>query len=421
MPAAKRLCPILSIIFFLSFIPLLADGPETRHYSSDWPQWLGPERNGKSSETNLALPWPSSGPKILWRTPLGEGYSGISISGKRVFTMYDKGDEEYLICLDLTSGKILWQLQTDKRFVSNWGNGPRVTPTINDGIAYTVSGRSKLYAVNISDGSILWQQDLVNEFGGGAPNLGYSNSPLVDGSNLWVVAGGQNKNAIIALDKTTGKLRHSSQSDHNGYSSPIMTTIAGQPQLIFFTGSKISGVSPANGQVIWEYPWKTSSYENVATPVPVGGDRLFFSSAHAEVSGSALLQISRDTEGSFSAEKLWGNNEMKNHFSTTILHDGYLYGTDRSILKCIDVKTGKMQWQQRGYGEGTLMFADGYLLVMGTRGKLGIVKARPDRYEEVAVKDILDGKCYTVPSLAGGRLLLRDTREIICIDLRKTN
>ena len=420
MPAVKHLRIILCLLFCVSFAPLLADGPETRNRSGGWPQWLGPERNGKSAETNLALPWPSTGPNILWRTSLGEGYSGISVSGNRVFTMYDKGEEEFLICLDFNSGKVLWELKTDQRFISNWGNGPRVTPTIDEEIAYTVSGRSKLYAVHVGDGSILWQRDLVRNFGGEAPDLGYSNSPLVDGDKLWVVAGGRNQNAILALDKRNGKLRFSSQSDHSGYSSPILTQIAGQQQLIFFTGTKISGVSPINGTVLWEYPWKTSSYENVATPVPVGSNQLFFSSAHAEVSGSALLQISRDAEGKFSVEKRWGNNEMKNHFSTTILYDGYLYGTDRSILKCLDVKTGVMQWQQRGYGEGTLMFVDGYLLVMGTRGKLGIVKANPNRYQELATKNILKGKSYTVPSLADGRLLIRDTREIVCIDLRKT-
>lgn len=402
------------ILLFL-FTTLHAETDSTA--SDTWSQWRGINRDGISRESGLLEKWPAKGPAIAWRKVLGEGYSAISIAAGKAYTMFDSGADEYTVCLNAATGEEIWRFRTDEKFRDTWGNGPRSTPMIEKNTVYVASAHGKLYALNASSGQQIWIVDIPAEFNGKVPDLGYSNTPLIYGDLLLVTGCGGSNQSILALEKKTGKLCWAAQSDHPGYSSPVIMPVDGIEQAVFFTGSKITGISPINGQIFWEYTWRTDSYENVATPVILPKNRIFFSSPHPVEKGSAVLEITRNGE-TLTANAIWKNNDMKNHFSSTIYHEGFLYGTDRSILRCLDAETGEVRWSQRGYGEGTLMMTDNKLVVLGTRGKLALVDASPEAYREISSMQLLSGKCYTAPSLSNGKLYLRNQKEIVALDLR---
>ncbi len=413
--------------FYLAILPLffnlhfpLAAQIKSNHVQHDWPQWRGPNRDGISRETGILKTWPKAGPKVLWRVPLGEGYSSISIANGLAYTMYDEGNDEYLVCFDALTGKRQWRVRTDNKFRDSWGNGPRVTPLVEKNLVYTISAHAKLYACEAKTGAVKWQHDLAKELNDAIPDLGYSNSPIIDGELLLVTGLGGANRALLAFNKNTGQRIWSSHQDHPGYSSPIIISAHGVRQAVFFTGTKIVAISPADGKMLWTYPWRTDSFENVATPVFISSDKLFFSSAHPKEAGSAVLQV-KAVNGKVNAETVWQNNLMQHHFASSVFYDGFLYGTDRAILKCIEASTGKEMWKQRGFGEGSLIFADGHLIVLGTGGNLALVEATPAAYKEKAGAQLLSGKCFTAPSLANGKLYLRNETEMVCLDLAAAN
>lgn len=403
------------IILLCLFSTMLAETDSTA--SESWAQWRGINRDGISRENGILQKWPAAGPAIAWRKALGEGYSAISIAAGKAYTMFDAAGDEYAVCLNAATGEEIWRFRTDQKFRNSWGNGPRATPLIDNTIVYVASAHGKIYALNANSGKQIWTVDIPADYNGAVPDLGYANTPLIYGDLLLVTGCGGNNESILALEKKTGNLRWAAQSDHPGYSSPMLMPVDGIEQAVFFTGSKITGISPINGQILWEYTWRTDSYENVATPVILPKNRVFFSSPHPVEKGSAVLEVTRTGE-TLSVSTIWKNNDMKNHFSSTIYHEGYLYGTDRSILRCINAESGEVRWSQRGFGEGTLMMADNKLVVLGTRGKLALVDASPEAYREISSMQLLSGKCYTAPALANGKLYLRNQKEIIALDVR---
>ena len=386
----------------------------------EWPQWRGPNRDGISMDSGLLKSWPPSGPQVLWRKVIGEGFSSISIREGRTYTMFSEGGDEFAASYDAESGEEIWRVRVDAKFVNSWGNGPRATPSVDETRVYFASSRGKIFAIDIRSGEIAWQHDLVRDSGSLAPDLGYSNSPLLIGDLLIITAGGRSGKGILAFQKDTGVIQWSRETSHPGYSSPIVIDAAGERQIIFFAGAEILSLSPENGDMFWRYEWGSQWNENVATPVFIAEKYLFFSSAHPQDKGSVVLSIERNG-AAIEAKPLWKTNVMQNHFSSVVLKDGYLYGTDRSILKCVDAATGEEKWRQRGYGEGTLVLAEDQLIVMGTSGQVGLVDATPERYNEKGRFKILSGKCYAPPSIANGKLFLRSHKEIACLDIRDSS
>ena len=398
--------------------------------ASDWPQWRGPDKDGISRETGLLKEWRDGGPQVLWRVSLGEGFSGISVVGGRVYTMFSEGDDEFVVCLNASNGEEIWRFRSDSNYhESMGGNGPRATPTIDGEYLYTVTAQGKLYALNISDGAEVWSHDLQAEFGSKMPRWGICTSPLVEGDLLLVEVGGTDGKSIVAFNKTNGQVIWSSHTDILGYSSPIAVTIGGIRQLIVFTGTQLVSVAPDNGKLYWTHPWQTEYDVNAATPVFIPPDKIFISSGYGK--GAAVVQVRvvaapESSDGENEAEKngveisvveIWKNEKMKNHFATSVLHGNYLYGFDNAILKCIDANTGSEKWKTRGYGKGTLMLADDHLIILSDRGKLGLAEATPSAYNEVANAEVLRGLCWTVPTLANGRLYARNEKEMVCLDM----
>ncbi len=387
---------------------------DPREPLAEWSQWRGPHRDGNSRETGLLKSWPKEGPEVLWRIPFGSGFSGISISGGRGYTMLADSTAEFVVCFNASSGEEKWRVHADSTFLEEYGNGPRSTPTVDGDLLFALSSYGKLYALNAESGETLWQRDFVQEFGSTVPRWGFSTSPLIEGDQLIVEVGGEGEKSIASFARDTGEVRWTTHSDKAAYSSPISISSKGHRQIIFLTSENLVSVSPRDGRVFWTYPWLVHHGIAVPTPIYVPDDRIFVSSSYDY--GGALLQINAVGDG-LVVEQRWKNRAMENHYSSSVLHGNYLYGFDGSILKCIDASTGAQQWASRGPGKGSLIVADGHLIVLGGEGKLALAEATSEEYREIASVQILEDKCWTAPTLSGGRLYIRNHKEMICLNV----
>ena len=383
------------------------------HSTAEWAQWRGPNRDGISSETGFLKNWPKEGPKVLWHIPFGNGYSGISIAQGKVYTMAAEGDDEFVICLDVSNGEEVWRFRSGAKFTESRGDGPRSMPTVHGDSVFALGAEGKLYALNAHDGTQLWSHDFVEEFDSKIPTWGFSSSPLIEDDLILVEAGGKDGKSIVAFEKKSGDVVWTTHTDPVGYSSPIAIDFGGVRQIIFLTSKTLLSLAPENGHIYWKYPWPEGI--NIATPIFIPDDKIFISASYDK--GAVLLKMITDEDG-IGIEEVWKSRVMKNHFNSSVLQGDYLYGFDNAILTCIEVNTGEEQWQQRGFEKGSLLLADGYLIILGEKGKLALVEANPSEYREKALFQLFDDKCWTVPTLAGGRLYLRNQKEMVCLDLR---
>lgn len=379
----------------------------------DWPQHRGPQRTGISAETGILKSWPSEGPKVLWRIPFHEGYSGLSVVDGRIYTLYSDGSNEYLICLEAATGQELWKARVDGHRSDGQGGGPRSTPTVGDKLVYAVGAKNVLVAADRRTGAEAWRVDFKTQFGGRVPTWGTSGSPLIEGDKLIVEAGGSSGRALAMLDAGTGRAVWTSYSDEPSYSSPVVYDIGGVRQIVLATASGLVGAAVEDGEVLWTHTWKTRYDVNAATPIVLDGNKLFYSSGYGK--GAVLLAIER-YGGKFAPRVVWQSKVLENHFHSSIYKDGYLYGFDNAFLKCVDARTGEEKWSARGFQKGSMILADGHLIVLSERGVLALVEATPEAYREVAKHPMLEGRCWTSPVLADGKLYLRNTTEMLALD-----
>jgi outer membrane protein assembly factor BamB len=388
-------------------------GAQAAPASGDWPQLRGPHGDGVSSDTGLLPSWQGGGPKELWRRPIGEGFSGLAVSGDRLYTMGLDGEQEAVLCLRLADGELVWKTPIGPKFTEEFGNGPRSTPAVDGERVYALSATGKLAALRSRDGGKVWERDLVAEMGSRVPLRGFAPSPVLDGGLLLLEVGGAEGKSIVAFDPATGKPKWTALDARPGYSTPIVVTIDGVRQYVFAhtAGADIVALRP-DGSVHWKHNWPNGP---IAMPVFVPPNRIFVSTANDV--GGVLLEVSK-ADGKATVREVWASREMKNHFNTTVYHQGHLYGFDNATFKALDVATGKTKWAQRGFGKGTLVLADGLLLVLSDRGVLALVEASSEAYRELGRVQAMTGKSWTSPSVAGGRILLRDQDEIVAYDLR---
>jgi outer membrane protein assembly factor BamB len=381
--------------------------------AADWPQFRGPNRDGISPETGVLKSWPGGGPPGLWKIPLGEGFSQVVVVKDRLYAFYGQGNDDVAAAFNAATGKQLWRVRIDDKYMSDQGNGPRSTPTVDGDLMYVLSASGKLAALKTANGQTAWSHDLRAEYGARIPSWGASTSPLVEGNLLLVNVGGTGTRSVMAFDKATGKPVWSSQSHGAGYSAPIGITVGGVRQLIVFAADSVLSLAPKDGKLLWQVPWKTNYDVNAAAPVFFPPDKLFISSGYD--TGAALFQI-KVADGQVSAKEVWRNRGMKNTFSTSILHNGTLYGFDNATLKAIDAASGEERWKQRGLGHGSMILAGGNLVVLSEQGTLSLLEATPQEYKQLGAIRVLEGKCWTAPTLANGRLYLRNEEHLIALD-----
>ena len=286
-------------------------------------------------------------------------------------------------------------------------------PTVHGDSVFALGAEGKLYALDARDGTKLWSHNFVEEFDSKIPTWGFSASPLIEDNLILVEAGGRDGKAIVAFDKKSGDVAWTTHTDEVGYSSPISIDFGGVRQTIFLTSKTLLSVAPENGQIYWKYPWPEGI--NIATPIFIPDNKIFISASYDK--GAVLLKMIADEDG-VGIEEVWKSRVMKNHFNSSVLQGDYLYGFDNAILTCIAVNTGEEQWRHRGFGKGSLLLADGCLIILGEGGKLALVEANPNEYREKARFQLFDDKCWTVPTLADGKLYLRNQKEMVCLDLR---
>jgi len=381
--------------------------------AADWPQWRGPGRDGKSAETGLLASWPSGGPALVWKAQgLGEGYSGPAVAGDRFYLQGQQGTQFVAAC-DVHTGKQLWKTPTGKSYREEKGNGPRGTPTVDGAHVYALSADGTLVCLETATGKRVWGLNFIEKFGGREPRWAYSESPLVDGDRLIVTPGGPGA-AVVALNKNTGDLIWKSQNDRAGYSSAIAFEIGGTHALALLTGEAAIGLDAKDGALLWRYPRVANRVANVATPVAHDG-YVFFSSDYG--TGCVLLKPGADGK----TAEVYFNRDMRNHYTTSVLVDDYLYGFSSEILSAMEFKTGKVAWRDRSVGKGNCIYADRRLYCMGEEGTVGLIEATPAAYREISRFQIARGafNTWTPPVIANGQLYLREQDNLYCYNIRR--
>jgi len=385
---------------------------------ADWPQWLGPLRNGTSPEKDLLTTWPEKGPKVLWKVPGGDGYSSVAVANGRAFTLVQRGKEELVLALDAAAGKELWTRRSGPAYKNQFGNGPRSTPAIDVDFLYVQSVTDPLMCLETKSGKVVWQHDLLKEFAAENLRWGLSASPLIEGDMVLALPGGKGA-GVAAFNKKTGKIIWKTGDDKAAYASPMAVSVAGTRQIIFFTAAGLLSAAAKDGAELWRVPWTTEYDCNIATPLIIG-DRLFVSSG--EQVGCALYKLASNSGPELVWESKGKNGVMTNYWATAVVHDGHLYGLsgefDKAIhLNCVDLKTGKLKWSQKKFGKASVTLAAGHLFLVTKKGDVVLARASPEKYQEKARLPLL-GETRTAATIANGRLYLRDRQNVLCLDIK---
>jgi outer membrane protein assembly factor BamB len=391
--------------------PLLALWMVGTLCAGDWPHWRGPNFDGISTETNYRVQWPAAGPKVLWRTPVGVGYSSMSVSRGWLYTMGNTKDVDAVSCVDVATGKVLWQHTYPCLAKDPQGyRGPRTTPTVDGNRVYTLSRLGHFFALDATTGRVLWAKNFARQYGAKAPTWGFSGSPLVEGRMVITEVGGKGS-SVVAFDKVTGREIWRSGNDKVAYSSIVPFMQGGQRCLAVLSAESISGRLAVNGREIWRAPWKTKYDVNAATPIVIG-TLVFVSSGYGK--GCALFNFSTRPP-----RVVWQNKNMRNHVGTCVFWDRRLYGFDERELRCLDVATGRVLWKERKYGKGSLFKAGRHWIVYSDKGYVAVADLSPAGCRELSGFQVLKGRdTWAVPVLANGLLFCRNLNTVACVDLR---
>jgi outer membrane protein assembly factor BamB len=379
----------------------------------DWYRFRGPDLDGISTETGWQTQWPQEGPRRLWKASVGTGFSSVSVSHGRLYTMGNDGvSTDTVFCFDATTGAVIWKhsypCPLDPHF---YEGGTSATPTVDDDRVYTLSRKGDVFCLDAAKGAVLWKTNVAAGLGQEIPTWGFAGSALVEGDLVIFNVGSHG----TAFNKKTGKLAWTSPKGSSGYSTPVPFDWHGQRCLAIMGLATLEVVNSATGKSLWRYPWKTDYDVNAPDPI-IEGNKMFISSGYGH--GAALLDISGDKPS-----LVWQNPDFRNHINTSVLWKGFLYGVDdvnKSTyeLKCVDWKTGDIKWAERSFGKGSLMMADGKIIGLSDKGVLMIIDPTPEHFKPIVQAQVLGGKCWTVPVLSNGRIYCRNSRgDLVCLDV----
>ncbi len=385
----------------------------------DWPQIMGANRNGISVEEKLADKWPADGPRSLWEAKIGSGFAGVAVAGGVAVLFHRVADEDTLTAYDAESGKPLWSqgFPTSFQPAIVEDDGPRAVPTIHQGRVYALASAGGLYCVDIKTGKPVWQRQTQTEFHVPSAYFGAGSSPLVEGKTLILNVGGDKDRAgVVAFDLNTGKTVWQTTSEQASYSSPIVTTLDGQRVLLCVTRLNFLSLDPATGKELARTPFgQRGPTVNGAVPVMIG-QRVLLTASYGI--GAELLNLSRSK-----LDVVWTDEVLSSQYTTPIVHDGAVYGIDGRqdggpiSLKCFDPETRKVHWTKPGLAYATLIAADGKLLVMHTNGSARLAALDKTAYRELATASLLRGTTRALPALAQGRLYVRNEQTLMCVQL----
>lgn len=385
----------------------------------EWPQILGPHRNGIADEERLADEWPASGPKKLWSADIGSGFAGVAVTEGIAVVFHRVGANDNVSAYDSKTGAPLWTTPFRSTFQPQIvdDNGPRAVPTIQGGAIFAYSAQGKLYCLDLKTGEKRWERNTHKDFGADGGYFGAGSAPLVEGQLVIVNVGGdKSKAGIVAFHVDSGETAWTATSDQASYSAPVAATIDGTRHLLCVTRLNFVSLDPATGHERFRTPFgKRGPTVNGASPI-VSGNHVLLTASY-EV-GAEWLEL-----GSKNIDVIWSGAILSSQYTTPILFDGAVIGVDgrqdagTSTLKCFDPVSRKEFWSKPGQTYSTLIACDGKLLVMQTDGVLKIVKLSRTRYEELASASLLSGTTRALPALAGGRFYVRNEKTLICVDL----
>jgi hypothetical protein len=412
---------------------LFAVSSDSRASGADWPQWRGPNRDGKSTETGLLESWPEEGPALLWQADgAGTGYSGVAVSSGRLFTMGSDERDEFVIAYGVEKGTKLWKVRSGEAYRNSRGGGPRSTPTVEGDVLYAFGANGDLSCLAVADGKQSWHVNVVERFSGRRSNWGMSESVLIDGNKVICAAGGRDA-TIVALDKKTGETIWTSQglSDRPAYASAMPVMAGSLRQIVNFTHKAAVGVSAEDGRFLWRYEQVANGVANCPTPI-VDRNRVFFTSDYG--AGCVLLELSSDGK----AKEVYFSEELQNHHGGVIVIDGCLYGhsggndPDTHTFVCMDLATGKVLWKDAGIGKCSITYAEGHFYALSRDGKMALVEVSPKRFvlkSQFTFKKFRDFRTrnldregaekptWTHPVVAQKKLFLRDQGLIYCYEI----
>jgi outer membrane protein assembly factor BamB len=381
-----------------------------------WTDYRGPKRDGSYQEVSVLADWPAAGLTPIWKQPVGGGYASFVVARGRAFTIEQRGSQEVVAAYDVPTGRELWTNAWPAEFrESMGGDGPRATPTWSAGRVYALGATGELRSLDEGSGKVIWRTNILSDNNARNLDWGMAAAPLIVDDTVIVLPGGSNGQSVVGYDRLTGKRAWSALGDQQAYASPMLVTLNGVRQLLVVSATRMMGLVPGDGRVLWEYPFPTYNGINAAQPLVIGDNRVFVSASYG--AGCAMVELSRDGDR-FSVREVWRNNRMKNRFSGSVLRDGVIYGLDEGILAALDAETGELKWKAGRYGYGQVLLAGNNLIVLTEDGDLALVRAVPERHEEITRFHVLDGKTWNVPALAGGYLLVRNLAEMAAFDLR---
>ncbi len=436
--------------------PQIAQDP-----AGDWPRFLGPHANGTSDETGLADKWPAGGPPLIWEKTIGSGYSAPSVRGSLLVLHHRVGDEEIVEAMDAATAKPVWRFAYPTGFRDPFGynNGPRCTPLLTENRCYTFGAEGALICLDLQTGKQVWRRDTAKDWEVPEPFFGVGSTPILEDGKLIVQVGGQPDSGVVAFDAQTGKTLWESVGEKNwsglpkigwrgeapvvwkrhdkqaSYSSPVAATIHGKRHILVLMRQGLVSLDPQNGGVNFSFWFRCENEYTVNAINPVVLDDLVFLSSSYYKLGSVVLRVAPDGKG---VTQVWRDTVLEIHFTTPVLHDGFLYAFSGrnepdADFRCVHLKTGELKWirdekWQHGstktpdkYGRGSAILADGKLIVLGEGGLLGLFKPNPQRDEEIARFQVpqLHYPCWPAPVLSRGKLYLRSEDHLVCLNVAK--
>lgn len=405
-----------------AFLLTLSCLVSTAALASDWPQLGGPQRDFTVDGVELADRWPEAGPEVLWRRPLGQGYSGIAVAGGRAFTMYRDGEAEVVLAVQLDSGATAWSESRAAPFADyhrmEHGSGPHITPLIAGDLVITVGIHGDLTARKAENGELVWRQELVRELGGTKMDRGYSNSPLLVGEQVVVPIGGEGQ-GIGAFDVKSGQQVWKNQDFVNGYSSPQLLTIGGKQQLVLFHRDGVAGLDPHGGALLWDHPHSTSYGLNISVPLSIPERNLLFLSS-AYNGGSRMLHLKPGGDG-VEIEELWAHQRMRIHIGNAVRTGNTIWGANGDFgpvpFTGIDLESGEVTYRTREVARAFVLLADGKLILLDEDGTLALAVPQGSELEFRGKAEVLASKSWTPPTLVGNTLLVRDQEEMVALRL----
>ncbi len=384
----------------------------------DYPQYMNKNRDATLQGVRLARDWTAHPPRLVWRQPIGAGWSSFAVVGDYAVTQEQRGPQEMVTCYELLTGKLCWSYADDVYYESKIaGDGPRATPTLEGGRVYTMGSTGLLNCLDGATGQRLWQRDVLLDTSPKNSDWGKACSPLVIDELVVVTGGAERGPTLVAYASASGELAWKANDQptaKESYGSPMIVELAGVRQIVMLNDNTVCGYHPATGEQLWEHPWPGHE-PKVTQPLLVGDDRLLVGSGYGV--GCALLEFSLGEDGRLMVKELWASRHLEPKFTNVVHRDGFVYGLDEAIMVCLDLQSGKRRWKKGRYGHGQIMLIEDVILVLAENGEAALVEATPDAHRELARFPALEGKTWGHPVLAPPYLLLRNDHEAACYEL----